>query len=73
LNRCVRAAIGFVVLMGLGSGCGTEPEVPASKADLSKVGGNQRIPFKGEYKQMIGKDGKVLMKPGMKSPPKAGG
>ncbi len=73
LNRCLRAAIGLVVLMGLGSGCGSEPEVPASsKADLSKVGGNQRLKFKEEYKQMIGKDGKFLMKPGMKTPPKTG-
>jgi hypothetical protein len=72
LNRCLRAAIGLVVLMGLGSGCGREPDVPASKVDLSKVGGNQRLPFKDEYKQMIGKDGKFLMKPGLKNPPKTG-
>ncbi len=72
MNRCLRAAIGLVVLMGLGSGCGRESEVPASKVDLSKVGGNQRLQFKEEYKQMLGKDGKFLMKPGMKTPPKTG-
>jgi hypothetical protein len=72
LNRCLRAAMGLVVLMGLGSGCGSEPEAPASKVELSKVGGNQRLKFKDEYKNMIGKDGKFLMKPGMKTPPKAG-
>ena len=72
MDRCLRAAIGLAVLMGLGSGCGSQPEVPASKVDLSKVGGNQRLQFKEEYKQMIGKDGKFLMKPGMKTPPKAG-
>jgi hypothetical protein len=72
LDRCLRAAIGLVVLMGLGSGCGREPDVPASNVDLSKVGGNARLQFKEEYKQMIGKDGRVLMKPGMKSPPKTG-
>jgi hypothetical protein len=72
LDRCLRAAIGLVVLMGLGSGCGgRETEVPATKVDLSKVGGNQRLQFKDEYKQMI-KDGKFQMKPGMKVPPKAG-
>ena len=72
MDRCLRAAIGLVVLMGLGSGCGgREPEVPASKVDLSKVGGNQRIQFKDEYKEMI-KDGKFQMKPGTKVPPKAG-
>jgi hypothetical protein len=73
LDRCLRAATGLVVLVGLGSGCGRgEPEVPASKVDLSKVGGNQRLQFKEEYKQMIGKDGKFMMKPGMKTPPKTG-
>jgi hypothetical protein len=72
LNQCLRAAIGLVVLMGLGSGCGREPEVPASKVELSKVGGNQRLQFKPEYKDMIGKDGRFLMKPGMKNPPKTG-
>jgi hypothetical protein len=72
LNRCLRAAIGLVVLMGLGSGCGSGSEAPAPKADLSKVGGNSRLQFKEEYKQMIGKDGKVLMKPGMKNPPGTG-
>lgn len=72
LDRCLRAAIGLVVLMGLGSGCSQEPEVPATKVDVSKVGGNQRLKFKEEYKQMLGKDGKFLMKPGMKVPPKAG-
>jgi hypothetical protein len=58
--------------MGLGSGCGSGSEAPASKVDLSKVGGNSRLQFKEEYKQMIGKDGKVLMKPGMKNPPGTG-
>jgi hypothetical protein len=72
LYRCLRAAIGLVVLMGLGSGCGSGSEAPASKVDLSKVGGNSRLQFKEEYKQMIGKDGKVLMKPGMKNPPGTG-
>jgi hypothetical protein len=72
LNRCLRAAIGLVVLMGLGSGCGREPEVPASKVDLSKVGGNARLQFKEEYKKMISRDGKYLGKPGMKYP-KSGG
>ena len=73
MDRCFRAAaFGLVVLMSLGFGCGREPEVPAAKVDLSKVGGNQRLQFKEEYKQMIGKDGRFLMKPGMKAPPKAG-
>jgi hypothetical protein len=72
LNRCLRAAIGLVVLLGLGSGCGRETDVPASQVDLSKVGGNQRLQFKDEYKKMIGKDGRFLMKPGMKNPPKTG-
>lgn len=69
-------AMGFVVLMGLGlglgSGCGQKPEeVPASQVDLSKVGGNQRLKAPGdEYKKLIGKDGKVMMKPGMKTPGK---
>jgi hypothetical protein len=73
LNRCLHAAIGLVVLISLGSGCGGEPEVPASKVDISKVGGNQRLQFKDDYKKMISKDGKFLMKPGMKTPPKTGG
>jgi hypothetical protein len=73
LNRCLGAAIGLVVLMGLGSGCGSGTEAPpASKVDLSKVGGNSRLQYKEEYKQMIGKDGKMLMKPGMKNPPGTG-
>jgi hypothetical protein len=73
LNRCLRAAIGLVVVMGLGSGCGQgEPDVPASKVDFSKVGGNARLKFKEEYKQIIGKDGRVEIKPGMKNPSKTG-
>jgi hypothetical protein len=73
LKRCLRAAIGLVVLIGLGSGCGSEPEVPASKVDLNKVGGNQRLQEpKQDYKQLIGKDGKFQAKPG-KNPPKSGG
>ncbi len=73
MDRSLRAAIGLVVAVCLGTGCGGgEPEVPASKVDVSKVGGNQRLQFKDEYKQMIGKDGKFIMKPGMKTPPKTG-
>ncbi len=66
------STIGLVVqTMGLGSRLGSILMGPGcgSKADLSKVGGNSRLQFKEEYKQMIGKDGKVLMKPGMKNPP----
>jgi hypothetical protein len=61
--------IGLVVLLGLGSGCGSNPEIPASKVDPMKIGANRRLEVKEEYKQMIGKDGRFLMKPGMKSPP----
>jgi hypothetical protein len=68
LNRYLRAAIGLVVLVGLGSGCGSGSEAPATKADLSKVGGNARLKYTDEMKQVIGKDGKVQIKPGMKYP-----
>ncbi len=74
MKRCPLAAYGLIVLMGLGSGCGQKPEeVPASKVDISKVGGNQRLkPPSDDFKKLIGKDGRVLMKPGMKIPPRTG-
>ncbi len=69
MKRCLRATLGLVVLMGLGSGCGSEPEIPASKVDLSKVGGNRGLKEPGDdYKKLIGKDGRYQMKPGMKNP-----
>jgi hypothetical protein len=69
LKRCLRAAIVLVVLMGFGSGCGSQPETPASQVDLSKVGGNRRLKAPGDdYKKLIGKDGQYKAKPGMRNP-----
>lgn len=69
--------MGLVALMGVGvgPGCGQKPEeVPAAQVDLSKVGGNGRLKAPGdEYKKMIGKDGRVMMKPGMMKGSPGGG
>lgn len=74
MKRRLLATFGLVVLMGLGSGCGQKPEeVPASKVDISKVGGNQRLKPPGDdFKKLIGKDGRIMIKPGMKIPPRTG-
>ena len=69
MNRSLRMAISLVVLAVLAPGCGSEPEVPASKVDLNKVGGNQRLKEpEGDFKKLIGKDGRYQLKPGMKNP-----
>jgi hypothetical protein len=70
LKRCLRATMGLVVLLGLGSGCGSgPPEPPASKVDLNQVGGNRRLKEPEDaYKKLIGKDGRYQIKPGMKNP-----
>jgi len=70
LKCCLRVTIGLVALLGLGSGCGSNPpETPSSKVDLMKVGANRRLKEpKDAYKKLIGKDGRYQVRPGMKNP-----
>jgi len=56
------ATIGLVIVLGFASGCGSSTPAPAP-GQPAIVSGNSRIKFKDEYKQMIGKDGKMLFKP----------
>jgi hypothetical protein len=60
--RTIRAAIGLVALIGLGSGCGSNTPAPAPGQPVL-AGGNSRIKFKDEYKNMLNNDGKMLWKP----------
>jgi hypothetical protein len=62
VNRIACAAIGLFAIVSTGSGCGSNTAAPTpGKAEAA--GGNARIKFKDEYKQMLGKDGKMLFKP----------
>ena len=67
-----RRWVGLVACCGLVAGCGEKPAIgpPPGKFDASLAGPNRR--FKGkeeEYKKAIGKDGRLLLKQGMKKPP----
>jgi hypothetical protein len=60
-----RALIGIIIVMSVGSGCGSNsPPDPAAPT----AGPNRRIKLKDEYKQAVDKDGHMIMKPGMKKP-----
>ena len=66
-----RGWFGLVACCGLLAGCGEKPAVgpPPGQFDASLAGPNRR--FKGkeaEYKQALGKDGRLMYKPGMKNP-----
>jgi hypothetical protein len=60
-----------LVLAGFGSGCDSGSSGEPEKVDLSKAGPNRRLNIKPEYKQAI-KDGRLILKPGMKPPPDVG-
>ncbi len=64
LNRCLCVALGLFALVLFGSGCGGSQEgAPPDPAKSAQAGPNTRIKFKDEYKQVLGKDGKLLLKP----------
>jgi hypothetical protein len=71
VNRTFRALAGLVALVAIGPGCGPNSAPPTEPGQPVQAGANTRIPFKEEYKQMIGKDGKMLWKPSQstKRPP----
>jgi hypothetical protein len=73
VNHRLRAAMTLIALMGVATGCGSGTTDTSTKPVTSNdAGPNRRIPFKEEYNKMLGKDGKFLMKPGMKQPPRTG-
>lgn len=51
----------------LASGCGPEP-APPTVTGAAAAGPNRRYQMKEEYKQVLGKDGQLLWKPGMPMP-----
>jgi hypothetical protein len=63
VSRNIRAAIGLFAVGWFGAGCGSNTAPPAIEGKPAVAGGNSRIPFKEEYKKMIGNDGKMLFKP----------
>ena len=69
MTRYLFAAIGILALVGFGAGCdsGSETAGTSAPVDSSKAGPNRRLNIKAEYKDAI-KDGKLIMKPGMKKP-----
>ena len=60
---------GVAMLISLVPGCGSDaaPESPGP-GRLGEAGPNRRLKLKDEYKQAIGKDGRLILKPGMKKP-----
>jgi predicted small lipoprotein YifL len=69
LQRLLRALCGIVVLIGTGAGCGSEgpTEKPPAPGQPQVAGPNRRLNIKPEYKEAI-KDGRLILKPGMKKP-----
>jgi hypothetical protein len=63
LNRCLRTALGLFALLSIGAGCGSNSGEKAEPGKPIPAGPDTRIKFKDEYKQMLGKDGKMLWKP----------
>jgi hypothetical protein len=77
LNLFFSRAIVLALLALLGPGCGSNhvTSSPATKGDTVPAAANRRIRFKEEYKQMLGKDGKMLWTPSTtnKRPPGVAG
>jgi hypothetical protein len=61
--------VGVAMLISFVPGCGSDaaPELPGP-GRLGEAGPNRRLKLKDEYKQAIGKDGRLILKPGMKKP-----
>jgi hypothetical protein len=59
----VRTVIGLFAVVWFGSGCGSNAPPPTADGKLPVAGANSRIKYKDEYKQMLGKDGKMIYKP----------
>jgi hypothetical protein len=63
LNRFHQALL-ICFLLITTAGCGSNSTTPpAGVGDINTAGGNSRLKYKEEYKQMLGKDGKLLWKP----------
>jgi hypothetical protein len=71
VNHRLRAAIGLLVLASFAAGCGSNAVDPDAAGKPVVAGPNNRIKFKEEYKDMIGKDGQLKWKPSQskKRPP----
>jgi hypothetical protein len=63
LKRFLYALMGITILMCFGPGCGSDSP---SDAAAQGAGPNRRLKLKEEYKQAIDKNGRMIMKPGMK-------
>ena len=65
-----RGWFSLVACCALLAGCGEKPAAgPSGQFDASLAGPNRR--FKGkedQYRQALGKDGRLMYKPGMKNP-----
>jgi hypothetical protein len=61
----VRATLIALACAGLGAGCGSGTPAASSSTspgDLGEAGPNNRLRFKPEFKQMVGKKGELLKK-----------
>jgi hypothetical protein len=63
VNHRLRAVIGLLVLASVAPGCGSNAVDPEAAGKPVVAGPNNRIQFKEEYKDMIGKDGQLKWKP----------
>ena len=71
MSRMRRSWVLLAGCAAIAAGCGSKPSVPAS-TEPALAGPNRRYQMKDEYKQVLGKDGQMLWKQGMKLPPGAG-
>jgi hypothetical protein len=70
LNRCLRDALVVALLSCLLAGCGSgDQETQANQAKAAIPSPNRRILSNEKYKDLIGKDGKPIWKPGQKMLP----
>jgi hypothetical protein len=69
LKHLLALLLGCVALLIVSPGCdsGAPPEAGPG-GTLGEAGPNRRLKLRDEYKQAIGKDGKMILKPGMKKP-----
>jgi len=68
LTLSFRSAIVLASLLFLESGCGgSSTESEATKNNTVQAAADRRIKFKDEYKDMVGKDGKMKWNPSQSS------
>ena len=72
--KSIRSWVASLLGCGVLVGCGERPVPPTpDNATSAMAGANRRYPLKEEYKQVLGKNGQLNWKPGMRQPAPAAG